>query len=185
MEREKTNTHKKAVRGLPCGTARRPNTAERGQALVEFALALPILCLLAVGILEIGGAARMSVVVTNAATAGAQFGAQSPRNASNTTGIQNAALCEANGGNWGSCNSGILTASNITVTNACRCDDGSGLSCEPPLTSGTCATISCGSEPVVQCVQVTTQATFPPLAQWPGLPVTFHSNGNSVMRVRQ
>lgn len=172
------------MRGLRLGTARHRNAAERGQALIEFALLLPMLCLLMAGIVNIGTAARMSIVLTNAATAGAQFGAQSPSNAQNTTGIQNAALCDANGGNWGSCNSGILTVSNINVTHACRCDDGTGLSCGPTMPTGNCATISCGTNAVVECVQVTTTATIGPLFGWPALPGSYQSNGNSVMRVR-
>jgi len=186
MERERAKRYKKAERDGPFRSARQAHTVEHGQALLEFAFVLPLLCLLMVGIVEIGRAARMSIVVTNSATAGTEFGAQGSSNANNTSGIQNAALCDANGGNWGSCNGGILTVDNIAVTHACRCDDGSGLSCERPLPAdGTCNTISCGSEPVVECIQVTTHATFPPLLNWPGLPTSFQSNGNSIMRVQR
>ncbi len=188
MEQETTRRQRVAVGRPASGTPRRRNPAERGQALLEFAFMAPLLCLVLVGIIEVGRAARMSIVLTTAASAGAEFGAQSSSNASNTTGIQDAALCDANGANsLGICNSGILTSSNINVTYACRCDDGTGLSCELPLpANGTCnPQPSCETGVVVQCVQVTTHASFAPLVNWPGLPTSFQSNGNSVMRVRQ
>lgn len=186
MRQETRERQKKTVHGSVLASARHRKIGERGQALLEFALVAPLLCLVSVGIVEIGRAARMSIVLTNAATAGVQFGAQSSSNADNTTGIQNAALCDANGGNWGACSSGILSVANIAVIHGCRCDDGTGLSCGPTMpANGTCAAISCGSESIVECIQVTTHADFAPLFQWPGLPSSYQSNGNSVMRVRQ
>jgi Flp pilus assembly protein TadG len=48
---------------------------ERGAALVEFALILPLLMLVLIGVIEMGRVAYFSIEVANAAHAGAQYGA--------------------------------------------------------------------------------------------------------------
>src|ERR1700722_2857907 len=62
-----------------------------GQSLVELALVLPILLLLMIGIIEVGRFAYYSILVSNAARAGAQYGAQGLVNAADAAGIQTAA----------------------------------------------------------------------------------------------
>jgi TadE-like protein len=182
---------KKAVGRLPMQAARQAKTAESGQTLIEFAFLLPFLMLLLLGIAEIGRAAFITIKVTNAATAGVEFGSQNSANASNFNAMQLHALCDANGDlgfSMGSCSDGILTLSNTVATNGCVCDDsGSGKSCnastDPWLP---CPTISCGSgQQIVVCVQVTTHADFAPLFHFPGLPTTYQANGKAIMRVRQ
>ena len=123
---------------LPFGFARKRKTAESGQSLTEFALMLPLLCLLLVGVVEVGRAIFITLAVNNAATAGVEFGAQSTSNASNTTGMTTIALCDANGQTTtgsppiSTCNTtGILTAANVTPTSGCVCDSGTGVSCAP------------------------------------------------------
>src|ERR1700730_5920845 len=70
---------------------------ERGQSLVELAFVLPVLLLLLVGIIEIGRFAYYSILVSNAARAGAQYGAQSLAAAADTTGTSNAGTNDATG----------------------------------------------------------------------------------------
>jgi len=53
---------------------RRKKRGERGQALVEFALALPVLLLLLLGIIEFGLLLYNKQVITNAAREGARYG---------------------------------------------------------------------------------------------------------------
>ena len=60
------------IRGGARGGTRHRLSERRGQSLVEFALVLPILLLLVVGILELGVAFRTFQVVTNAAREGAR-----------------------------------------------------------------------------------------------------------------
>src|SRR4051812_20722057 len=48
-----------------------------GQTIVELALVLPLLLLVLVGVTEIGRYAYFDILVSNAARAGAQYGAQS------------------------------------------------------------------------------------------------------------
>jgi Flp pilus assembly protein TadG len=56
--------------------AQKPRSNEAGQSLLEMALLLPILCLLVVGITDLGRAAAVTMMVNNAATAGVEYGAQ-------------------------------------------------------------------------------------------------------------
>lgn len=176
----------KAVGRLPMQAARQAKT-ESGQTLLEFALMLPFMMLLLLGIAELGRAAFITIKVTNAATAGASFGSQNRANASNFLAIQNHALCDANGDlglDVTRCSAGILTLSNTVATNGCVCDSGDGASCNP-MPAGDCTTISCGSGQVVECVKVTTHADFDPLFHFPGLPTTYQTNGKAIMRVQQ
>lgn len=68
---------------------------ERGAALVETALITPMLLALMIGIVEVGRYADYSIKVTNAARAGVQYGSQNPVTAFDLTGMQSAALADA------------------------------------------------------------------------------------------
>ena len=178
---------KKAVGCLSRQVARQAKTAESGQTLLEFAFMLPFMMLLLLGIAEIGRAAFISITVSNAATAGAEYGSQNGTTAADFPGMQNAALCDANGHiSASACNTtGILTTGNITPTAGCACDTGSGTSCNQAFLSCTSSAITGCTGQVVGCVQVTTHADFSPLFHYPGLPTTYQANGKAVQRVRR
>ncbi len=59
---------------------------------MELALTLPLLLLILLGAAEFARFAWASIVTTNAARAGAQYGAQTNTTASDATGMQTAAL---------------------------------------------------------------------------------------------
>jgi TadE-like protein len=193
MKDGSAKSQKKAVIRPPLQTLRKPRTAESGQTLLEFALMVPFLCLLLLGIAEIGRALFISIKVANAATAGAEYGSQNSTTASQTTIISGmsiplAALCDADGytdQRFPVCQTtGILLPANITATNGCTCDTGNGASCKPM--PATCpSNFSCASGQVVECVNVTTYAQFSPLFHYPGLPTTYSAHGNATQRVRQ
>src|SRR4029077_10530393 len=65
--------------------------SQSGQSLVELALLTPLLLLLLVGTVEMGRYAYISVLVANAARAGAAYGAQSLPQSVDTLGIHAAA----------------------------------------------------------------------------------------------
>ncbi|MFI5116658.1 MAG: TadE/TadG family type IV pilus assembly protein [Terriglobales bacterium] len=178
---------KKAGDRLPGQAARQPKTAESGQTLLEFAFMLPFMMLLLLGVAEIGRAAFITIAVSNAATAGAEYGSQNGTTASDFPGMQNAALCDANGHiSLSACKTtGILTSGNITPTSGCACDTGSGTSCNQTFLACTSSAITGCSGQIVECVQVTTHADFSPLFHYPGLPTTYQANGKAVQRVRQ
>ena len=69
----------------------RLNRGERGDAIVEFVLVLPILLMLLFGILEIGRVLDAWIVVQNAAREGARAGSLATTTAANTTAQHTAA----------------------------------------------------------------------------------------------
>ena len=59
---------------------------ERGLALIEFALALPLLAILVLGAVDVGRAYSLATRLTNAAREGARFGQDAPEQVA-TTGV--------------------------------------------------------------------------------------------------
>lgn len=162
-----------------------------GHSLVEFALLLPAVMLLMLGILEVGRGIAITLKITNGATAGAVYASQNPTTAENEAGIQNTVLCDidtatfAGTDHYPNCN---YTNNQVTIvsTYGCVCDQGGATSCTNPISGvGSCSTISCPSGQIAECVQVTTHETFAPLFQYPGLPSSYQANGNAIMRVRK
>ena len=139
---------------------RRGLAAERGTSLLEMALVLPALLLLLLGIIDVGRYAQFNIEVANAAHAGAQYGAQSPITAADTTGIANAAVNDAQD---------ILTTSQVS-SSACMCN-GAGAAC----------TFTCSSADSVTYVQVTTTGMFRSLFGYVGVPSSVSKTVN--MRV--
>ena len=167
------------MRHMPSTVAQRRKSSEDGQSLMEFAFLLPVLCLLAVGVCELGRSAAFTIAVKNAATAGAEFGSQSQVNAVNIAGMKTAATTDAN------FNFGMITA---TATYGCLCDDGSGKSCPNPVpapSSCDAALLGCTDGPIVQCVQVNTTGTWTSLLNYPGIPHMYQANGQTIMRVQR
>jgi Flp pilus assembly protein TadG len=74
---------------------RRSARQEEAQSLVELALVAPLFMLLLLGSAEFARFAWASVLTSNAARAGASFGAQNPGNSVNTAGIQAAAAADS------------------------------------------------------------------------------------------
>ena len=66
---------------------------QRGQSIVELALLLPVLLVIAMGVVDFGRAMYAYVAVSNAAQAGAEYASRNP--AYNASAITNAVLYEA------------------------------------------------------------------------------------------
>ncbi len=84
------------------------NTRHRshGQSLVEFALCLPLLIVIMLGIFDLGRAFHAFVIISNSAREGAYYAAMHPDDA---TGVVNRCLAEAHA-------SGVaLTSANISL----------------------------------------------------------------------
>jgi hypothetical protein len=144
---------------------------ERGQSLVELAFVLPLLLLLLVGIIEIGRFAYYSILVANAARAGAQYGAQSLATAADITGISTAGTNDA---------PGITAPNSLTVSSTQRCGCSS-------TTLGACGALALclpPNHPLVY-VQVTAVGTFHSLFQYPGVPRSLVVTSVEQMRVAQ
>ena len=148
-----------------------PAGRERGQSLVELAFVLPLLLLLLVGIIEIGRFAFYSILVANAARAGAQYGAQSLATAADATGISTAGTNDA---------PGIVAPNTLTVSSTQRC----GCSSAALAACGALAICIPPGHPLVY-VQVTAVGTFNSLFNYPGLPGTLSVTSVHEMRVAQ
>lgn len=155
-----------AARSVKHRPARR--MAESGQTILEVALLIPVLLVLAVGIIEIGRYAYYSILVANAARAGAQYGAQSLATAADTAGIQTAAQ-----------NDGQNVAG-LTVTSQQQCG------CTGSSIGSSCPATSCSSpnHPLVY-VEVSTSGKFNSLFKYPGIPTSITVNSTELMRVAQ
>jgi Flp pilus assembly protein TadG len=123
---------------------RRFRNAERGQALIEVALVLPLLFVLLVGTIDLGRLAQFDEQLASAARAGAQYGSLNLVTANDSTGMTAAAISAA------------PALSGVTVPSAgyyCTCANGSAVTC-----TGT----ACASTHRLLYVRVTTTATFHP-----------------------
>jgi len=156
---------------------------QSGQALVELALVVPILLLLALGVIEIGRYAYIAILIGNAARAGAAYAAQTTAQSVDLPGITNAADYDFAGATSGSTNTNGQPVSKLTVTSsvACGCDSGGTITsavCSGTLTAGTCAT---GHWVIV--VSVTASGTFSSLFNYPGIPSSITIARTASLRV--
>jgi Flp pilus assembly protein TadG len=139
---------------------------EKGQALVELALSMPLLILLLVGTAEFSRVVNASIEVSDAARAGVSYGARQSIAAGDTTGIQTAASKDAPD----------ITLDPATVSKSCICSDG---------TASNCAPTSCSGSNIETILTVQTQATFDPGIHLPGFAGSFTLHGQAVQKVLQ
>ena len=162
--------HIRAVRrGRRRGCVRwvRALAGDCGGALIETALALPLLSLLLLGASEFGLVDYVAIEVTNAARAGAQYGAQGARYVSDTTGIQNAATADAPN----------ITLGTTTASTSLICSDGTTPGGSP---------LGCASGAAVETIlTVKTQAIFNPLIHVPFVTPSFTLHGQASQKVLQ
>jgi|SRR5579884_1147130 len=124
--------------------------SQAGVALVEFALVVPVMMLILIGLIEVGRFAYLAILVGNAAHAGAEYGAQTIVTVTDTTGMRNAALQDGQS----------ISGLNASGTQVCKCWNGataSALSCSASVTS-----CPAGSHRVIYA-QVSATGTFHPL----------------------
>ncbi|HKF52522.1 MAG TPA: TadE/TadG family type IV pilus assembly protein [Candidatus Acidoferrales bacterium] len=150
---------------------------QSGQTLLEVALLLPLLLLLLLGVVEMGRYAYISILVGNAARAGAAYGSEGLLKSVDTAGIQAAADNDfVNNGQ---------PVSKLTVSSStsCGCDSGgtiTGALCTTDVnpTAGTCTT---GHWVVM--VSVTASGTFNSLFNYPGIPASLAVSQTATVRV--
>lgn len=139
---------------------------EKGQSLIELALMMPMFATIIVGSAEFARLAYVSIEVTNAARAGAQYGAQSNITGADLTGMESVATSAGP-------NVSSMTAS---ASLSCVCSDG---------TSITCSNTTACTARIQEYVQVNTSAVVTPLFHLPALPKTYTLTGVAVQRVEQ
>jgi len=149
---------------------------ENGTGLVEFAIVLPLLVTLVIGIIETGRFAAFSVRVSNAARAGAQFAqSQGQRTAYDTADIASAACADAGFTCSSSARSNVMV---VTATTICTFSDGSSdPSCDLPAEGSGLQRLT--------YEQVTASATFTPLLNYPLFPNSVPISATTTMQVDQ
>lgn len=169
LDRPRTSKRTPFVRRLP-GVRRR----QSGQSLLELAFLVPLLLLLALGVIEMGRYAYIGILVGNAARAGAAYGTQSLPQSVDTVGITTAADNDFQ-------NNG-QSVSNLTITSTVSCGcDGNG-SVAAAACTGSGAGI-CASGHWVVILSVTASGTFSSLFNYPGIPSSVTVSRTSSMRV--
>jgi Flp pilus assembly protein TadG len=138
--------------------------SERGVALIEFALFLPILTFLFVGIVDYALEIQEAMQIQEAAAAGAAYGTI-PGNQSNLTGMQTAAQNAAAG----------ISGFSAVATEIYECTAGGST----VTSSTTCS----GYGTPITYVQVTTSATIPVYLAYPGMPSSLTLHGGATYRV--
>jgi Flp pilus assembly protein TadG len=156
--------------------SRRRLSSESGQSLVELALLAPILLSLVIGVVEMGRYAYIAILVGNAASAGAAYGAQRLPNSADISGIQTAAQNDFQDGK-------SVAGLTVSSSNVCGCDSGGTTVNVASCTgagAGTCATGHW-----VVSVQVTASGTFNSMFKYPGIPKSLALTRTATMRVNQ
>ena len=150
--------------------------AESGSALVELAVAMPILLLLVVGTVDLGRVFYRSMAVAQAARAGAEYGAQSVSKSADTTGIKTAAKNAVS-------SDLTLLNSDLTVARTCECaTDAGAFSATSP--ANTCDGTGCASpKHTVITVSVTASKTFSTIISYPTIPHTVSITRTTKIRV--
>lgn len=144
---------------------RRLVRAERGAAIVEFAIVTPVLIGLLLGTVEVGRYTYMGIVAAHAAHAAVQYAAQNPTTALNLTAIKNAATADTpNPSSW-----------TVTPTHQCQ-TNGAPIQC--PANN-----VQAISPAMVYYVQVSVTGTFTSLLQYPGIPNHIPVTATASMRV--
>lgn len=166
----------------------------KGQALLEFAIVLPVLLVLGLGLIEIGRYAYIAILVGNAARAGAAYGAQNRNLSGDAPGIRQAAKADFAGIASGTDQNNGLLASALTVNSfpTCSCDNAGTLSpapttpyCTAPPGGTNNSAGSCTSGHWVIIVNVTASGTFNSLFSYPGIPSSIDISRTAQMRVAQ
>lgn len=116
--------------------------AQAGVAFIEFAIALPFLMILSLGIVETGRLAYYNILVGNAAYAGAFYGSQNIHTARDVAGMTSAALRDGQ------------NVPQVSVspdpTYSCQCYNGS---------TGASTSLSCGAS-VTSCASGTHRIVY-------------------------
>lgn len=127
---------------------------ERGSSILEAALGLPVLLMLACGVMDFGRMFYAAIVVESAARAGVQLGSFSIGKAGAFTDMDAAAVSDSSG-------QGVSGIS-ISSRTFCACTTGSG--------EISCTSDTCGGAVPSGYVETAASYTFTPIIRYPGLP---------------
>jgi Flp pilus assembly protein TadG len=150
---------------------RKLRRSQSGAAMVEFAIALPFLVFLMIGVIEVGRYMYFGILAAHAAEAAAEYGSQTLATAADITGMKNAA----------SADSASLTT--LVASPAPLC-----LQTSSTQTGSTSSPVACptGTPPTgtIEYVQVNVTGTFHSLLNYPGMPNSLPVSASTTMRVQ-
>lgn len=137
---------------------------ERGSALIELAVSLPLLMLMLLGAAEFARVSFEAIEVTNAARAAVQYGAMDGGKylASGTNNLDSTGMLRAAQADAGNLSSSIAFASGYP-TMACSCTGTGTATCGAPPTG-----CSPPTSAIVATITARVQATYQPLVSVPG-----------------
>ena len=135
-----------------------------GTSFIETAILLPALLLLCAGTMDFARVVYAGIEIASAARAGVQYGALTPGNAGDTSGMQQAALTDA---------SDLGSSVTATATSYCTCS-GATVDC----------TSTCSGDVPDGYVSVTANYTFNSIFPYPGMPQTVALSRTAKMRVQ-
>lgn len=144
-------------------------SSEDGSALVELALSLPLLSLMLLGAVEFARVAYASIEVTNAAHSGALYAASGIGEATDSTGVTNAASADSPnlfGGN-------AVTATLLSPTCTCANTKYTPSSCSDNVTCQS------NNSAMVTTITVQTTTTYSPIIHIPGGSSSYTLHGQS------
>ena len=147
---------------------------EDGGALVELAISLPLLLAILVATVDFARVFYLGIELTNAARAGAQYGAYAPGRSSDFTGMTTVVQ-----------NSTTTTGISATPTPSrlCQCATNTGVF-SPTSPANTC-TATCSGGHIVMTVTVSASKNFTTIMGGfiPGLPSTIPMSRTATLRV--
>lgn len=167
---------------------------QSGQSLIELALVTPLLIAMVLGAIEIGRYAYLSILVADAAHAGALYGAQNNGTAADTAGITKAADNDYQN------NGQPVSTLAVTSWQSCGCDAGGTYTqlatTQPPNNAAACTTTyvnpttACGTTSIEQTewtvvVHVQATATYQALFNYPWIPSSLTISRTATIRVQQ
>ena len=145
-----------------------PRTGRRGSAMIEMALATPLLMLMVCGAMDLARMFLAGIVLESAARAGAQYASFSPGKA----GAYDAANAA------GQADVGSNGISPVVVSSRTFCG------CTTSTTEVSCTAGSCGAEVPGGYVETTATYTFVPLVPYPGISSSIPMVGRARFRVQ-
>lgn len=141
---------------------------EQGGAIIELALSLPVLVLVVLGTGDFARVFYTSIALSDAARAGAQYGAHSLAQSGNAAGIQSAAQNAVNV-------TGITATGNRTCY--CAANDGTG------FTATACTATCSASQHLIVTVTVTASKAFTTTSLFSAFPNSLPLSRTATMRV--
>jgi Flp pilus assembly protein TadG len=151
--------------------------SDAGAALVELAVSLPVLLLIFVITIDFARVFYLSIALTNAARAGAQYGAYTPARSSDFAGMQTMAT-----------NSIAVDGVSAVASRVCQCatDAGTFSATSPANDCTNPPATSCPGGHRVMTVTVTTSKTFTTImSEFPGVPNSVPLTRAATLRVAE